>query len=168
MPIPNDMQELTALFERIGAEEPESWAASQIEEGIPQLLRFMFLKQAWEYVIMDDDHSWIQSEIDRSDKNPNYPYSGLGIALKRCLSKGVDEADLTEMARCLQAEMISNLGYLIGDSAYAMDEEIKDVSWGLFQIDEEGNPYGPKISGINESVLELDPTGREMCPKKSF
>ena len=168
MPIPNSKEELTELFKTLGADEPELWAESQLSEGIPQLLRYMFLKQAWEYVVPEEDTSWIQNEINRSKTNPNDPYSGLGIALERCLNKGASKSDIIEIARCLQAEMIFNLGYLIGGPAYSMNEKLQDVSWGLFQIDDEGRPFGPQIDGINESVLEFDPTGREMRPKNNF
>ncbi len=41
----NEM-ELTELFARLGARDPEKWARSQIKEGIPQLARFLFLRQA--------------------------------------------------------------------------------------------------------------------------
>jgi hypothetical protein len=42
----DELQELTELFARLGAPRPESWARSQLEEGIPQLARFVFLRQA--------------------------------------------------------------------------------------------------------------------------
>jgi hypothetical protein len=42
-----NQDELTALFKKVGARKPEGWARSQIEEGIPQLARFLFLRQAW-------------------------------------------------------------------------------------------------------------------------
>jgi hypothetical protein len=40
-----NQDELTALFKKVGARKPEGWARSQIEEGIPQLARFLFLRQ---------------------------------------------------------------------------------------------------------------------------
>jgi hypothetical protein len=38
------------------------------------------------------------------------------------------------------------------------------VDWGLFLIEESGVP-GARIAGLHESVLETDPTGREMRPR---
>ena len=35
------------LFRRLGAPSPSDWAHSQVTEGVPQLARFIFLKQAW-------------------------------------------------------------------------------------------------------------------------
>ena len=40
-------QELTELFRKLGAPHPEGWAHSQITEGILQLPRYLFLREAW-------------------------------------------------------------------------------------------------------------------------
>jgi hypothetical protein len=42
---------LTALFEKLGAADPDGWARSQLEEDIPQLARFLFLRQAWRAIV---------------------------------------------------------------------------------------------------------------------
>jgi hypothetical protein len=39
-----ELKRLTEIFKEGGAIDPESWASSEIEEGIPQLARFNFLK----------------------------------------------------------------------------------------------------------------------------
>jgi hypothetical protein len=46
-----------------------------------------------------------------------------------------------------------------------LDDDMPPVSWGLFQLDEEGNPLAP-IDFLHESVLGMDPTGREMRPRR--
>jgi hypothetical protein len=38
------------------------------------------------------------------------------------------------------------------------------VGWGLFEVSEDGK-VGRPIQGLHESVLQTDPTGREMRPK---
>lgn len=82
MRIPDRLPELTALFARVGAPDPASWAVSQI--------------------------------------------------------------DLLEDPRL-------------------EEPELGELGWGLFQTDAEGNAVAP-IGGLHESVLETDPTGREMRP----
>ena len=163
MPIPSSKQELTALFRELGARNPEQWAASQVDEGIPQLLRFLFLKGAWEAVPAEGDAGWIDREIDEATRHPTQPYAGLGLALARCRRRGVADADLTEIARCLRAQMLFSIGYLIDGPGYS--HALEDVSWGLFQTDEDGKPFGEQMAGLHESVLEFDPTEREMRPK---
>ena len=39
-------RELTELFRKLGARDPSAWARSQTSEKIPQLARFLFLRQA--------------------------------------------------------------------------------------------------------------------------
>src|SRR6478736_3386328 len=41
-----DQKKLSALFRTLGARDPGAWAQSQIEEGVPQLARFLFLRQS--------------------------------------------------------------------------------------------------------------------------
>ena len=163
MPIPTSEHELTELFRRLGAPSPELWARSQMEEGIPQLMRFLFLKNAWSEVIDEGNTAWIDRAIKDSEARPGSPYSGLGSALARCRAAGVSSEDLTEIARCLQAQMLFAIGYLL--EGPPQDYGPLEVSWGLFQTTEDGRPIGPQISGLHESVLELDPTGREMRPR---
>src|SRR5262245_24806012 len=76
-------RELTELFRKLGASDPEGWASSQIEDGIPQLARFLFLRQAWKNVVREDDPSWIDNVIAHAEKRPNDPYAGAGHALRR-------------------------------------------------------------------------------------
>jgi len=64
--------------------------------------------------------------------------------------------------------MIFRLGYLLDGADFSGLDELRDVSWALFQTDADGRPTGPAIGGLHESVLELDPTGREMRPPEAF
>jgi hypothetical protein len=41
-----DVTQLTDLFRRLGARDPQDWAGSEVAEGLPQLERFLFLRQA--------------------------------------------------------------------------------------------------------------------------
>src|SRR5262249_25800627 len=60
-------QELTELFRKLGADDPAGWARSQIREGIPQLARYLFLRQAWRQVLGPDDHSRNAQERAKAD-----------------------------------------------------------------------------------------------------
>jgi hypothetical protein len=91
--------ELTALFERLGARDPSSWAQSQIHERIPQLARFLFLRQAWRLVIDEHDTEWIESELRVPADVPGGAIQG---ALQRALESGVSQHDLTTIVRVMQ------------------------------------------------------------------
>jgi hypothetical protein len=81
---PMDQEELTAVFRKLGARNPEGWARSQILEGINQLARFLFLRQAWRLIVSEDDARWIESAIKQAEAKPQEPYAGVGLALKPC------------------------------------------------------------------------------------
>jgi hypothetical protein len=161
---PLSEKDLVALFRRLGAPSPEDWAHSQVREGIPQLARFLFLKQAWSNVVPEGDAAWIDTAIRSAQKEPDAPFSGLGAALARCKAIGVSPDDLTVIARCVQAELLFAIAYLLEGAPNDLDIGA-DVSWGLFETDQDGHPTTYRIGDLHESVLELDPTGREMRPK---
>ena len=164
--IPLTEDELVDLFRRLGAPSPEDWAHSQVTEDIPQLARFLFLKQAWSSVLEEGDTAWIADAIRSAQIEPNAPYAGLGAALARCEAAGASADDLTEIARCVQAQLLFAIAYILEGPPDDLDIAV-DVSWGLFETDEHGHPTKHRIGDLHESVLELDPTGREMRPKSS-
>ena len=55
----NEIEQLTELFRKLGADDPEGWAGSQVREGFPQLARFLFLRQAWRKIVGKHDETWI-------------------------------------------------------------------------------------------------------------
>ena len=157
-----EIQSLTRRFAAVGASDPESWARSQLEEGIPQLARFLFLRQAWQQVVPEDDPSWISAEIEAAVDEPDAPLAGVGHALARLKAAGASDDDLTDLVRGMQAHLLSGLCYLLEDPGLDAEPEAADVSWALCQLTEEGALL---INGLHESVLETDPTGREMRPR---
>jgi len=161
--MPN-LGQLTALFRKLGASNPEVWASSQVSEGINQLGRFLFLRQAWKQVVDETDHSWIQARIDQSSRQPGAPCSGVGPALQNLLAKGANPQDITDVVRVMQYELLYGLCYMLADPGL-VEEELKDISWGLIQFNEDGKAVD-EIAGLHESVLETDPTGREMRPRE--
>jgi len=167
MDIPNNLDELTELFAKLGARDPMGWARSQLDEGMPQLQKYLFLRQAWKNVLREDDTDWIQREVQRAQQHPDEPYAGIGHALQRCLDKGVRPQDLTDIVRGFQARSLFDFGYLLDDPAFS-EREFKDFAWGLFEVDKKnGNPIPPCIDGLYECVLDTDPTGREMRPRNA-
>lgn len=155
-----EVDDLARRFSALGARDPDAWARSQIEEGLPQLARYLFLRQAWRGVIPDDS-SWIAPAIASSAANPGGPGGELGPALARVVEKCGAE-DVTTVVRVMQWRVLASLSYLLDDPN--LGPEAEDVSWRLFQVDpDSGEPIVP-IAGLHESVLEVEPTGREMRP----
>lgn len=155
-----DLKALTEIFRELGANSPEEWARSQIDEDVPQLARYLFLRQAWRSIVSESDPSWLESAITRARSHPDEPYAGAGLALAGLRAKGATEGELTDLVRAMQAQLPFGLCHLLEDPG-DVEESVSDIAWVLVQVDEEGRPLGA-ISGLHESVLETDPTGREM------
>ena len=157
-------KELTDLFRKLGAANPEGWAQSQIQEGIPQLARYLFLRQAWRNIVSEDDAAWIERGIDRAEKHPDEPYAGVGHALKKLRARGATDDEITDLVRGMQAELLFSFCYLLEDPG-DVEAEVADIAWALTQVDDDGKIIG-SIRALHESVLQTDPTGREMRPKR--
>lgn len=156
-------EQLTKVLADLGADDPDSWADSEIEDGIPQLARFLFLKGCWDMVVGDGDTSWIDTLLKNTPEDSSGPYDGTAHALRRLLAAGASRDDIAEVVRCTQAEFMFGLCYLLSDSSSVEGNEY--VSWALVEVDENDQP-GREINGVHESVLGTDPTGREMRPKE--
>ena len=159
-----NQHDLSALFAKLGAPDPEGWARSEVVEGIPQLARFLFLRQAWRLVVREDDSTWIERSIAHVKTHPDEPYSGVGHALKKLRALGAGDQEITDLVRGMQAKLLFGLCYLLEDPG-DIEPEVKDLAWALVQVDKDGNLMG-SIGGLHESVLETDPTGREMRPRR--
>lgn len=100
----------------------------------------------------------------------NEPGGDAGPAITRILAAGGDENDLTKIVRVMQWRTLFGLCYLLDDPDHLRDDrgiiekEAGDILWFLFQVDDNGYPVA-EVSGLHESVLETEPTGREMRPK---
>src|SRR5262245_28196486 len=106
-PTPKELRRLTEHFRAMGAYDPESWAKSQLEDGIPQYARLVFLRQAWKSIVTEGDTSWIEPLIRGSDLHPRGPGAGVGPALKRMLAAGISREDIVEVVRVMQWEVLA-------------------------------------------------------------
>ena len=166
MPDEQQIQRWTEHFRALGAFDPQGWARSQVEEGIPQYARFVFLQAAWQSVVSDGDTSWIDTRIQEAERRPRDPAAGVGPALKRLLAAGASREDIGEVVRVMQWSILAGLANQLDDPGIVEypSQGMPQVNWTLFEVDEEGQPLHP-IGGLHESVLDTDPTGREMRPK---
>jgi hypothetical protein len=57
----------------------------------------------------------------------------------------------------VQAELLFQLCYLLEDPMFT-EGELQDFSWGLFEVDGDGDPVGPRIFALHESVFDTDPS----------
>src|ERR1700721_2066938 len=102
----NSYESLVSILKRLGAQDAESWARSEVTEGTPQLLRYLVLRGMWKGVVEDGDTNWIEAHVALVQRNPSAPLAGIGAALKRLLPAGADPVDLSEVARGMQYETL--------------------------------------------------------------
>jgi hypothetical protein len=117
-------------------------------------------------VVGEGDTSWIEPLIEESRRQPRGPGAGGGQALERLLAAGAAREDLAELVRVMQWEVLAGLAYQIADPGVVEypSEELPRVNWALFEMSEDDEPLHP-IDGLHESVLDTEPSGREMRPK---
>lgn len=161
-----EIKKWAGYFRAFGAEDPEGWARSQVEEGIPQYARLVFLWQAWKNVVGEGDVKWIKPRITEAERHPRAPGAGIGPALKRLLAAGASREDITEVVRVMQWELLHHIAYQLADPGIVdyPSDDLPRVNWTLFEVDEDGQPLHD-IDCLHESVLDTDPSGREMRPK---
>ena len=86
---PEELRKLADVFRNAGADDPESWAHSQLAEDIPQLAIFSFAKALWQCVVAEDNDRWIEGESEWAEERPNDPCAQIGSALQEMIDKGV-------------------------------------------------------------------------------
>ena len=119
---------LAERFRAAGAEQPEAWAASEVEDDIPQLARFLFLRRLWRAAgewkqppaewfaepepeprdalpagEHDDEPTLVSSaaEAAGAEDEGEPAFFAAQQAVRRILAAGADPEDLQEVARAV-------------------------------------------------------------------
>lgn len=143
--LPTDARErarwLLGALAQLGCDDPVGWARSEIEEDIPQLARYRFLRTLWPQLI----DSWCT-------RITNLP------AARRAFEAGASHDDLTRLSRAVAYETVFGMLYHLADDDQSADEL---PSWALTEISPAGNATGRLLDGLYEDLLTLDPSGHE-------
>jgi hypothetical protein len=133
-------------FALLGAADAEEWALSEISENIPQLARFLALRRIWPDLI----DAW--AAPDALESSP---------AAARLLAHGADRQDLVRLSRLSAYETAFAL--LARLTAQGHDELAPGPApgWRLMETAPQGELTGRTVASLHESLLSLDPSGRE-------
>jgi len=153
---------LAALLRRLAPHDLESWARSKVAQRAPQLVRFLFLRQAFRGVIRAHDSNWIREQIMQAEADPDGPHAGVGHALRSLRARGATAGELTALVRGMQTDLLFRLCYVL-DHPLNVDPEL-ETAWGLFQVDAHGRALEP-IRGLHLSVFEADPALPGNCAR---
>ncbi|MBO0819161.1 MAG: hypothetical protein J2P30_28830 [Actinobacteria bacterium] len=144
----SDEDALVALTQRmaeLGAPEPDSWASSEIREGIPQQARYLVLRRIWANTLMP----WRDPGVLHRNE-----------ALARLLDRGADQELLAEALRGVVFDAVSGVIMVI-DEGYDPDAPDGAPGWTLAETGSDGNATGRRVGGLHESLLDVDPNGVE-------
>jgi hypothetical protein len=103
----------------------------------------------------------------QSPDDPHEPGGELGPAVDRILAAGARPEDPTTVVRVMQWHLLARLCVLMEDPGGGLEEEVEDIWWNLFLLDDDDRLTVP-VEALLESVIETDPTGREMRPPEYF
>lgn len=153
------IERLAARFEQLGARDPLTWARSEVDENIPQLARFCFLRSLWPDLIDSwiGDTDWVERVASTSDE----PFADARRALSRMTDRGVSATEIATLARWVAYETVFGVLFHLADG---MDAEAgdDDPGWALMETEGFGGPpTGRHVDALHEDLLIMDPSGRE-------
>ena len=133
-------ESLRDTFARLGADEPDSWAHSEVDEDIAQLGRFVFLRAVWREIERWRDRDSVVALCEEASDE------ACDVAARLAARAAFDVA-LRIVELIDNEEDIESSGQLPG--------------WLLIECDTEGGPTGCALGGLHESILECDPRNIE-------
>jgi len=126
----------------------------------------IFLRGVWKHIPDETETKWI--ERLSKEELTSQPMGDFGVILKEMLSKGVRAETIARLMKIAAYETAFGIMYHLEDpnaSYEGFSEEKERISWGVFIVDKEtGGPIEP-LKGLHETILSMDPTGREMRPE---
>jgi hypothetical protein len=85
------------------------------------------------------------------------------------LDAGITAREIARLAKLIGYETAFGIMYLLEDSHASYEgfpPEPEQLWWRLFLIDPESEEPGEALRAFHESLLSMDPSGREMRPKR--
>jgi hypothetical protein len=127
----------------------------------------LFLRGVWAKIPDETDTSWVNrlAKLPPSDK----PLGDYGALVKKMRDAGITAKEIARFAKLIGYETAFGIRYHLEDPTASYEgfpPEAEKLEWQLYLIDpESGKPQEPLL-GLHESLLSMDPSGREMRPKR--
>src|SRR5262249_53221424 len=121
----------------------------------------------WAKIPDETDVSW----VGRLAKQPltGTPCGDFGALVKKMRDAGIKANEIARFAKLIAYQIAFRIMYHLDDpnaSYEGFPPEDKRLRWRLYLIDPESEETREPLLGLHESLLMMDPTGREMRPKK--
>jgi hypothetical protein len=167
---------LAERFRALGAGDPEAWALSEVEDNIPQLARFLFLRRVWrsaeEWALPPadwfadrepepaDDEEDADDDAEPSDsaeeEDAEPAFLAAQQAVRRILAAGADPEDLREVAKSI-------FFFTAFDAVQSLDEGHDPRAgegmpgWFLAEIGGDLMITGRALDHLHEDLLTTEP-----------
>ena len=126
----------------------------------------IFLRGVWELIPSEEDTTWVDKIA--KDQRTDEPLGDYGDLIQEMLRKGVSSDSIARFAKIVAYETAFRLLYHLDDPS-ASYENFEDVApelfWSLFLVDNETEAPAARLTCLYESLLSMDPSGREMRPR---
>ena len=155
-------QHLIARMRAFGASDAEEWVRSEIQENIPQFVRFLVLRRLWRSIDRwrDDSADYVPQFMAEAECNPAGYFADAGLAMKRMVEAGAAAEDIGKVARRVAYEAMFDALNTI-DEGYDWEAGDDLPGWVLIETDPAGEPTRRYVQGLHEDLLSMDPSGRE-------
>lgn len=126
-----------------------------------------FVRSVWFNVPSEDDVSWV-ARISRLPPAPEEPLGDFGPLVKRMLECGLTEHEIARFAKLIGYETAHGIMYLLADPSAGFVElkNPENIVWTLYQVDPKTEMPIEPLRALHEYMLEADPSGREMRPRR--
>jgi hypothetical protein len=175
------VEALAERFRAAGAGDPEAWAASEVEENIPQLARFLFLRRLWRSAAQwklppdawfaepepasgegpaveedDDEPSLVPSDDAAAEEDGEPAFLAAQQAVGRILATGVDPEDLREVARAIFLHTAFDAVSTV-DEGHDPEAGEGMPGWLLTEVGGDLVLTGRTITALHEDLLTTEP-----------
>lgn len=174
---------LADRFRELGAEDPEGWAASEVEEDIAQLARFLLLRRVWRSAGQwnqppsewfteveadeqaelpleedDDEPTLVAASADGvdGDDGGDPPFLAARQAVQRILDAGVSPDDLREVARAVFTHAAFDVVQTV-DEGYDPEAGEGMPGWLLTEVGGDLVLTGRVVAALHEDLLTTAP-----------
>lgn len=146
---------------RLGVDDPQAAARSEISENIPQLA-YARLERLVRTNLLGRRESmdvwWTNLQRER-DRRPGSPSTAVAEVIGKCLAAGITLDELAVIVQDVASDTAQGFAYLLGDPC---DDELDDPSdlpsWALCEVSSDDD--GAKLTGRTMGALHefLGPT----------
>lgn len=148
----NKKEEYLETFRRIGVINPQQWAEAEVQEGLGNIPKAMFLHQAWSNIPKENDITWLETWMASARRAGE---SDVLAALERMINAGTSKNDIVLVIKEMMARLLYDISYLVDDPSIE-DEELEHIAWGLYEENEDMEPIR-RMGCVHELVYDLDP-----------